>query len=190
MSLQTYTTFYSFLKIYAILEQISVSFQTWPSVSVALASQVGAPLLLPARRLGWPAGRERLWDWITRRSCAEHLAGTGTLISEKNTFIVKFWQISISHKNLSIRGFHVTIRVETVQSSPQFPKPLTGTGTAVPPELWALSLLQSSILFSPYVFLSLLSFYLISFSCDGCYASCFLMAWHLKQSYIMFWRGK
>ena len=62
-------------------------------------------------------------------------------------------------------------RVETVQSSPQSPKPSTGTGTAVPPKLWALILLQSPVLFSPYVFL----FYLISFLSDGCYASCFLL---------------
>ena len=51
----------------------------WQSGSQALVSEEAAgALLFPARRLGWPAGRERLWDWITRRSCAEHLAGTGT----------------------------------------------------------------------------------------------------------------
>ena len=55
---------------------------------------------------------------------------------------------------------YVVTGVETVQSSPQSPKSLTGTGTAVPPKLWALSLLQSRVLFSPYVFLPLLSFLL------------------------------
>ena len=41
-------------------------------------------------------------------------------------------------------------RVETVQSSPQSPKPKTGTGNAVSPQLRVLSLVLSLVPFSLY----------------------------------------